>query len=97
MAAEPHLPPVYRFAPNNSGIFCVGLDPREAAAVLNQGYARLDGLLYRVTAEGWPDDLDLDGRRTVRCEAAMSLPPLIEADPTDRWGLTRLLRLLRAA
>jgi hypothetical protein len=74
----------------------MALDPREAEFVLARGYAILDGARWNVSTEGWGDDLDDEGRLTIRGYRAEP-PTVTSADPTDRWSLQRILRLLRAA
>lgn len=66
-----HLKPIWRCTPNHSsGIFTIALDPREAAFVLERGWATLDDIRYKVTLEGCDGKVQGDGRIMVRCNVA---------------------------
>ena len=65
-----HLTPIWRGYLNGTGVGTLGLDPREAAFVLQRGWAVLDDVRYRVSLKGFDGTLDKDGRVTVRLEAA---------------------------
>lgn len=65
-----HLTPIWRHQPNHgSGIFVMGLDPRDACYVLANG-AKVDGKTYRVSFEGCDGKVQGDGRVAVRFEEA---------------------------
>lgn len=65
----PELTPIWRCEPNHgSGVFTIGLDPREAEFVLARGWATLDGVRYRCSLKGCTGNIDGDGRVMVRCE-----------------------------
>lgn len=71
MAPDEFLRPLWRCEPNHgSGVFAIALDPKEAAFVLDRGWATLDGVRYRVNLYGCSGDIDGDGRIMVRCEIA---------------------------
>ncbi len=66
---DDYLEPVWRCKPaHGSMVFTVGLDPREAEFVLRRGWARLDGIRYRVSSDGCDPNLQSDGRVMVRCD-----------------------------
>lgn len=68
MALPPdHLRPIWRGFPNGNGVGTIGLDPREAEFVLENGCS-FDGVRYRATLDGWTGTPDRDGRVTVRIE-----------------------------
>jgi hypothetical protein len=90
------LRPVWRHQPGNSGTFVMALDPAEAEFVLARGWAILDGVQYRTSLYGWDGEVEQDGRVSVRCDGP-ERPDVVSADPTDRWSLRGLLRVLRAA
>jgi hypothetical protein len=89
-----YLIPIWRQMPGNSGVFTIGLDPREAEFVLERGWALLDGVRYRASTEGCDPNLQGDGRIMVRCDMPEQ-QPVAELDTLDRWG--RLRRMLRLA
>lgn len=71
------LSPIWRCEPNHgSGVFTIGLDPREARVVLERGWASLDGVRYRASLKGCSGDVDGDGRVMVRCD----IDDLVAAD-----------------
>lgn len=98
------LCPVWRNQPaHESGVFTIGLDPLEAAFVLERGWATLDGVRYRVSLDGCDGAVDGDGRIMVRCDAPEG-PAVAPPDQLDRWGglrkvvqLPRRRRVTRAA
>lgn len=79
-----HLSPVWRCEPNHgSGVFTVALDPREAAFVLDRGWASLDEIKYRVSLKGCTGNVDSDGRIMVRCEIAVEADARMLNDEAD--------------
>ena len=98
MLPDDYLIPIWRAKPAHaSGVFTVGLDPREAEFVLARGWATLDGIRYRVTDDGCDPNIQGDGRRMVRCdcpaEQPLTLPvnwdveDSVDADPDAMLGL----------
>lgn len=68
---DDYLIPIWRCQPNHgSGTFTIALDPREAAFVLERGWAKLDGIRYRTNTEGCDPNVQSDGRIMIRCEIA---------------------------
>lgn len=79
MIPDDYLLPIWRARPaaQGTGVFTVGLDPREAAYVLERGWATIDGARYRITLEGCDGQLQRDGRIQVRgipLEESLTLP-----------------------
>ncbi len=71
MIPDDYLEPVWRARPatlHGAGVFTVGLDPREAAFVLDRGWVNVDGVRYRATSEGCDPNVQGDGRVMVRCD-----------------------------
>ena len=62
---EDYLAPVWRLRPDRPGPCALALDPREACYVIANG-AKLDGISYTATFDGWDGAVETDGRVTVR-------------------------------
>lgn len=83
MIPDDYLVPITRLSPSHrSNVMTVALDPREAAFVLDRGWATIDGVRWRVTLNGWDGLPQSDGRVVVRLDLPAEEPLRLP----EQWG-----------